>query len=997
MNPSTNWLDYVETKCGATARTQFENAIRRHPTNLFVENILADNQNIMRDDHHYYGLSDKANTYGRNQDLACAVAADLAKGKAVDWTKYQFLTNPLMPVDKGHALFRQPAQRVTCGPHQIFTYEFDEKDPDFFNQQLSWFRYSGGDLNCAIGKLYASLSSSYADFSGISACYSGNKSFHIHVVYDPSTAMVAYKLGDADVDLRSGFVAHWNILKAEVLGILQPTVNGQPVEPDPVLRFPESYRRLPGGARLIEPKAGKPGWRHALDIPFGVRVPQVIMWQKFRVRAANNVTALFFRPCPFRAEKAVAAKKRNALSKPATPCKDAFADDEFAFIEENLRDLFPAGVYPEFVSLGKESGKWVARFRNSATDANPSSIMTEEHDEVLIYGQVTGTIRAKPLPQPLLAMMRGWKRQYHRLLADREQAFGSDLGTQEELDYEIEAKHLPGDSPLEQQFSAAAVDFPSARTAMHAFFGTPLSSHPCMLVKASEGATKTSSLMMQHDSIVDQLIANGKSPLTMYAMLSYKNAEDKCEAFNDLERVRQWQDPHGRKYRGVVVKSFTDIYKEACAALGYQHPVSVIDAAQLGCGSIWDAVAKHQKEVMTFLRRAHSQFWAEIGDDIPVFFAVHAVAQTWKTYSPTRTMWARDFWKNGGNPNDWKSREDTELGMLVHDECTHRDIIDIQRAEVIEWIEKMMEFKPNVWFDRTGSVTLPQKFAAYTEFLRANGSPQINGSAVIVSFEKVRSIVGGGMFDWSEVTLSSKGGYPDNDPSRPLYTLPVINGHRWMVRPKYWWRDHRTQSGRISKPKLRVAEYVVVLTTEELPTAVLRAADPICWSTFSLETPNLGRDLIDLETDRSVTSAKVANTVIKHRKRIGNQIAVISNKVKMLPGTQTPISARGSNHYIGEDILQTMMFLAPEVHEEMLILNAYTGRDDCVLLHHMDAFNQTCGRNMGYRRKNDAKHYLIVNPNLFAFLIEHGAFSYARYDIVVHLTKKQRVRTRLAA
>jgi len=117
----------------------------------------------------------------------------------------------------------------------------------------------------------------------------------------------------------------------------------------------------------------------------------------------------------------------------------------------------------------------------------------------------------------------------------------------------------------------------------------------------------------------------------------------------------------------------------------------------------------------------------------------------------------------------------------------------------------------------------------------------------------------------------------------------------------------------------------------------------------------------------------------------------------MLPGTQTPISARGSNRYIGEDLLQTMMYLAPEVHEEMLILNAYTGRDDCVILNHMDGFNQTCGRNMGYRRKNDAKHYLIVNPNLFAFLIESGAFSYARYDIVVHLTKKQRVRTRLAA
>ncbi len=458
MNASTKWLDHVETKCGAIAKRQFEKAMARHSTNLFVENILADNQNIMRDGVHYYGLSDKANTLGRNQDLARIAADDLANGNAVDWTKYQFLTNPLMPVDIKHDLFHKPGQRVTCGPHQIFTYEFDEKDLGFFNQQLTWFRYSGGELNCAIGKLFSALSSSYADFAGISACYSGNKSFHIHVAFDPSAARTTYNLSEADVDLRSGFVAHWNILKDEVLRILQPTANGQAVEPDHALRYPESYRRLPGGTRLIEPKPNKPDWRHALDIPFGTTVPQVIMWQKFRDRAASGATELFFRPCPFRAEKAGAAKKRNAQSKPATACRDAFSDDEFAFIEENLRDLFPKGVYPEFVNLGKESGKWVARFRNSATDVTPSSIMTEEHKEVLICGQSVGAIPAKALPQPLLAMMRLWKAQYHKLLADRDLAFCIGDETQEELDYEIKAKHLPGDSPLEQQFSAAAVD-----------------------------------------------------------------------------------------------------------------------------------------------------------------------------------------------------------------------------------------------------------------------------------------------------------------------------------------------------------------------------------------------------------------------------------------------------------------------------------------------------------------------------------------------------------
>ncbi len=174
-------------------------------------------------------------------------------------------------------------------------------------------------------------------------------------------------------------------------------------------------------------------------------------------------------------------------------------------------------------------------------------------------------------------------------------------------------------------------------------------------------------------------------------------------------------------------------------------------------------------------------------------------------------------------------------------------------------------------------------------------------------------------------------------------------------------------------------------------------ADPKCWKTYSLETPEFGRDLVDVEMDRAVTTNSMAKTILKHQARLDGSIRVISNKASMINGVQTPISARGSNGYIGQDLLQTMMFLAPEVHEQMLVFNAYTGRDDCVLLYHMDIFNQTCGRNLGYRRKGDAKHYLIAHPKVFAFLVESAAFAYSRYDIVVHVTKRQRITIRASS
>ena len=357
-------------------------------------------------------------------------------------------------------------------------------------------------------------------------------------------------------------------------------------------------------------------------------------------------------------------------------------------------------------------------------------------------------------------------------------------------------------------------------------------------------------------------------------------------------------------------------------------------------------------------------------------------------------MWTRQFWAKGGDPFDWRLRDDTELGLLVHDEIKHTDIVDISRAEKVEWVQGMIDAEPEVWSVESGS--LVDQYKAYDRWTKVDSGRQIDGQSVRLSFDEVRSFVAGGMLDWTEVTLSVDGAYPDLNPEKLLYTRPVADSHRWMVRPRYWWRDNRTPMGQISRSKVRVADRLIVLTTEELPAAVLRVADPICWSIFALETPEFGRDLVDVETDRAVTSNNVAKAAQKHRSRLGGAVAIISNKAKPLARSQTHVSARGSNRYIGQDVLQTMMFVAPHVHEQMLVLNGYTGRDDCLLLHHMDEFNQTCGRNLGYRRRGDVQHHLLVNPRLFEFLVEKAAWAWARYDIVLHLTKRQRISIRSA-
>uniref|UniRef100_UPI002F35D546 hypothetical protein n=1 Tax=Methylobacterium radiotolerans TaxID=31998 RepID=UPI002F35D546 len=95
--------------------------------------------------------------------------------------------------------------------------------------------------------------------------------------------------------------------------------------------------------------------------------------------------------------------------------------------------------------------------------------------------------------------------------------------------------------------------------------------------------------------------------------------------------------------------------------------------------------------------------------------------------------------------------------------------------------------------------------------------------------------------------------------------------------------------------------------------------------------------------------------------------------VAMLEDTITHMAARGSNALIGRNILQTMTFMTPDEYEQMQALNAWTGRRDLIGLRHVDEFNQSAGRNLGFRRRGNVEHHLLVNRRLFELLATSSA------------------------
>lgn len=71
--------------------------------------------------------------------------------------------------------------------------------------------------------------------------------------------------------------------------------------------------------------------------------------------------------------------------------------------------------------------------------------------------------------------------------------------------------------------------------------------------------------------------------------------------------------------------------------------------------------------------------------------------------------------------------------------------------------------------------------------------------------------------------------------------------------------------------------------------------------------------------------------------------------------------------------------MAPEQYAEHQALNAWTGRVDLARIAHIDQFNQTAGRNLGFRNSGSASHQVMINRRLFDCLTP--VMSYARYDM----------------
>jgi hypothetical protein len=139
---------------------------------------------------------------------------------------------------------------------------------------------------------------------------------------------------------------------------------------------------------------------------------------------------------------------------------------------------------------------------------------------------------------------------------------------------------------------------------------------------------------------------------------------------------------------------------------------------------------------------------------------------------------------------------------------------------------------------------------------------------------------------------------------------------------------------------------------------------------YDLGLPDSSRDTVTVELQRSCKKETLAELVRAYHEADPHAEVIadmVKNRISDF-GVSTHMSAKGSNAYIGSDIIAFYNALSPSLFGELGALNTRFGRSDLVRLFYIDRFDQTFGRNRGFRGERGHDHKAVFPPRLQSWL-----------------------------
>jgi len=224
-------------------------------------------------------------THGMNPPKFPHVSPD--DGQA-DHFPHQFFSNALLI----ETLDAAPRDRLTNIGFLVVTHEHDPTHADDFDKIARALMRPNSDHG--IAKFDKALRSSIGEYRGMTVVYSGNKSFHIHMIfctkhlknapYEEDAAARHQAFARKAALMRKAYVAHWERSREIINDVLHTGT-----EPDFAMKNPTQWRRCAYGLRQDRSaNASK------FDLRLGTDTPrlQFVAFESRYLRAGKNVPDL---------------------------------------------------------------------------------------------------------------------------------------------------------------------------------------------------------------------------------------------------------------------------------------------------------------------------------------------------------------------------------------------------------------------------------------------------------------------------------------------------------------------------------------------------------------------------------------------------------------------------------------------------------------------------------------------------------------------------------
>lgn len=893
---------------------------------------------------------------------------------------YSLFSNPLDLADynesdrkKGHhSGYTPPSQRIKNAGWCVFTFEHDGSNAADLEMQLDWFK--GKRNKCQFSKVHKELLK-YPDYRGYCAVFSGNKSVHIHLLFDTKHLDRSLHVGknskakavwDGDLPPEVFSLVYRDVWQC-LTTIICDTLNTDVVF-DQSLGSYIQKRRLPWGHR----KLTQPSALHGFGA--GDLVEQTVIQEQILGRASVKAdhTPLFTIPDLDQIQQVT----RRATRAASTNIVEAVEEQEVLDLFVDYLKANGWSTYPMPVKLYHDGVSHFLHFQNDAQDVHPSSFIRGDFRRVYLAG--------KGAPTSSIFLPNGLTLDETLQLIAPPSTFVTTAPKTK--------PRLCDNFPMSRTFNNNVTSLAGAREFLNQKAKQIAEWDGVTLLQAPEGIGKSYALMnvcqeirWDHDAETWQhAMRHGENfklsqGFIVFACKSYQQAHEKATEFSSVPNAPQ---------RVVVLKSVTKLYKEALEMVEAASAITRQDAGQKGHPSLLHAIKSEQPDVYDKMCTLRDALWRNDEgkirfDDRATVVMVHDVIKSW-----SHSLYSKAF-LNPSFPDDMNDdaialcAKQMSVSRVIFDELDVRDLVDVVSRDHHDFAESVRSACKQSWSE----ASLKQRVKAYCK---------IANQVQIVPFgyDRCDAILRLDLTTKDRVLLRSAD-YPFGQGPSDKNIYSEIDNKEYYVTPLRWYHS-------IGCP-------VTILTTEDLPRLIASGINQNLKTGASKKriktinfcnAPHMSQETVPMyfnETARMprYNDSSTPSVVDLATMLLGDDHCdyVISNGLSRLPQeffckVGSHKSVRGRNDLQGCKIVSILTYPGLDEFAEICAVGARFGIIDPVTIYYRDMLYQNLGRNLGSRGhdlQSEDVHSVIMKPSLYkclnGFKLPGDQLGFERYQL----------------